>query len=288
MTSTTDTAGHPDVTEISDLTEGLLTPARAEELHRHLAVCAACAEVHASLEEIRGLLGALPQPQAMPDDVAARIDAALAAESDGSGDGTGVSRETAAADRPAGRPRTSATGPGRKPRARRGRRRIAVLGTAFTVAALGVAAVVLAALPGSEKPGTAVQGQSTAPPGTLAEGTLAGQVAHLLGQGQAPRNTPRSPHSLGADTGAGTDRPNVLKTAPTAPVPACVRQGIHRPDPPLAAEPGTYAGKDAYLVVLPDTSGDSTRVTAYVVDAACEHHPSVTAEVLLSHSYPRP
>jgi anti-sigma factor RsiW len=80
VTSTTDTAGHPDVTEISDFTEGLLPPSRTTDLRRHLDECELCADVHASLEEIRGLLGTLPGPPRMPADVAGRIDAALAAE----------------------------------------------------------------------------------------------------------------------------------------------------------------------------------------------------------------
>ncbi|MFG3282784.1 hypothetical protein [Streptomyces sp. NPDC048111] len=80
MTSTTGTTQHPDVSEISDLTEGLLPPTRSADLRRHLQGCALCADVQASLEEIRDLLGTLPGPQRMPADVAGRIDAALAAE----------------------------------------------------------------------------------------------------------------------------------------------------------------------------------------------------------------
>ncbi|MFE4060359.1 hypothetical protein ACFXP3_29425 [Streptomyces sp. NPDC059096] len=80
MTSTTDTAQHPDVSEISDLAEGLLPPARSTDLRLHLDGCALCSDVHDSLEEIRGLLGTLPGPPRMPADVAERIDAALAAE----------------------------------------------------------------------------------------------------------------------------------------------------------------------------------------------------------------
>ena len=164
MTSTTDTAGHPDVAEISDLTEGLLPPSRTADVRRHLDECELCADVHASLEEIRGLLGTLPGPPRMPADVAGRIDAALAAEallnatapdavdaptlvepvpspSDDTDDeprSPHVSRETSAtADRPAGRARTSTTGPGRKePEAGRAPRAV-VLGAVFTAAALG-------------------------------------------------------------------------------------------------------------------------------------------------------
>lgn len=71
---------HPEVTEISALTEGILPPARASEVQSHLSECALCADVRSSLEEIQGALGTLPGPVRMPEDVAGRIDAALAAE----------------------------------------------------------------------------------------------------------------------------------------------------------------------------------------------------------------
>ncbi|MFT2018672.1 anti-sigma factor family protein [Streptomyces sp. 796.1] len=80
MTSTTGTDEHPEVAEISALTEGVLPPHRVRPVREHLALCPLCADVHASLEEIRGLLGTLPGPARMPADVAGRIDAALAAE----------------------------------------------------------------------------------------------------------------------------------------------------------------------------------------------------------------
>ncbi|KUJ67924.1 hypothetical protein ACZ90_23695 [Streptomyces albus subsp. albus] len=80
MTSTTDTDEHPEVTEISELTEGLLSPIREAEVRRHLDECPLCADVEASLTEIRSLLGSLPGPPRMPADIAGRIDAALAAE----------------------------------------------------------------------------------------------------------------------------------------------------------------------------------------------------------------
>lgn len=65
MTTTTDSAEHPEVAEISDLTEGLLTPSRTVDVRRHLDGCALCADVYDSLEEIRGLLGTLPGPPRM-------------------------------------------------------------------------------------------------------------------------------------------------------------------------------------------------------------------------------
>ncbi|MFJ8843559.1 anti-sigma factor family protein [Streptomyces cyaneofuscatus] len=178
MTSTTGTAQHPEVSEISDLTEGLLTPFRAEEIRVHLAECELCAEVRDSLEEVRELLGALPPPEPMPEDIAARIDAALAAEArpaspadeaaddsrttavsrdaDAAREDADVSRETSSAERgdpssatprtgfsparPAGHPHGS-TGPGRS-RTRR-RRRAVFLGTACGAALIGMSVLFL-------------------------------------------------------------------------------------------------------------------------------------------------
>jgi hypothetical protein len=70
VTSTADQNAHPEVTEISDLTEGLLNPERGAAVRAHIAGCSLCADVQGSLEEIRNLLGTLPGPQRMPADIA--------------------------------------------------------------------------------------------------------------------------------------------------------------------------------------------------------------------------
>ncbi|MFE9677655.1 anti-sigma factor family protein [Streptomyces sp. NPDC006259] len=299
MTSTTDTAGHPDVAEISDLTEGLLTPARSAEVRRHLETCGLCADVHASLEEIKGLLGALPGPTRMPDDVAHRIDAALAAEAPVSAttaelpdasraaasgsDSTAahVSRETPTAPpRPAGHARGRITGPGRKNHRLRGRRRIAVLGTVFAVASLGLGSVLVSSLTGEEGAGTASPGRKATVADTFSKDGLEQQVADLLAT--APD---ASPHTLGMQGEPETGSPRVFHQPA---VPGCVQKGIDRKDAALAVDKGTYQGKEALLVVLPDSS-DSTRVTAYLMDATCVRQPSSgTAEILLEDSYTRP
>jgi hypothetical protein len=75
---------------------------------------------------------------------------------------------------------------------------------------------------------------------------------------------------------------------PEAPVPDCVQKAINRSGDVLGSKTGTYGGKAAYLVVLPDAH-DSTRVTAYVVDAACvSQQPDGTGKVLLKQSFTRP
>ncbi|MEU3841518.1 zf-HC2 domain-containing protein [Streptomyces sp. NPDC028635] len=302
MTSTTDMAGHPDVAEISDLAEGLLPPARTTDVRRHLESCELCADVYASLEEIRGLLGTLPGPPRMPADVAGRIDAALAAEallsattpderseeaapSSVGEDDAHVSRETTTvSDRPAGHARTATTGPGRKHRTRRSRRTVAFIGAACAAAAVGLGALLVSSLTGGTSGTTAQQHRSTAAD-TFSEAKLGQQVDRLLAQQKAADGS-RTPHSFGADSRTGTEQPKVFRSQPT--VPACVRKGLGRDEAALGTETGTFQGKDALLVVVPDAS-DVNRVDAYLMDATCVTHPSAgPAKVLLQNSYTRP
>ncbi|MEU6505847.1 zf-HC2 domain-containing protein [Streptomyces sp. NPDC046942] len=291
MTSTTGTAGHPDVEEISDLTEGLLPPNRSTDIRRHLETCEPCADVRAALEEIRGLLGSAPEAEPMPADVAARIDAALAAEGH-------VSRETSTSadrpadhptDRPAGRPQAT-TGPGRKKNGRGRRRRNVVLGTVLTAAVLGAGSLVIQSLTGGSSTTTA---HSTPSPSISAfsGASVQHQVHDLLAAKKASQpgynsQHPRSGITSDRSTPMGTESANTLLQTEIA-VPDCVRLAIPRSDQALAAKAGNYGGKSAYLVVLPDPD-DSTRVTAYVVDAACIRQQSGTAgTVLLKHSFAR-
>ncbi|WP_046727605.1 anti-sigma factor family protein [Streptomyces humi] len=313
MTSTTDTTGHPDVSEISDLTEGLLPPARAAEVRQHLDACELCADVHASLEEIRGLLGAVPGPVRMPADVAGRIDAALAAEAllSATIPEAHVSRETsprqapAPENRPAGRP-SATTGPGRKDqkgrrnqkdrmdrldrpdRGRGRRRRTVVLGTVFTAAVLGAGALFLQSLGGDGT--TTAQGTPTSSAGTFSKGTLQHQVNNLL---DTKKNLPRgSQKPFGVESqpseSATTATPYTTRIDPSESVPVCVREGVGQTGDVIGAKKGTYQGKSAYLLVLPDSS-DASRVTAFVVDATCVGKAAASpGKVLLTESLTRP
>ncbi|MER6840079.1 hypothetical protein [Streptomyces platensis] len=314
MTSTTGTGEHPtgehpEVSEISELTDGLLSPSRTTELRDHLATCPLCDDVHASLEEIRSLLGTLPGPLRMPADVAGRIDAALAAEA--LLDSTTpvataqVSRETAPvpvvvsretdeeaphrgtpAARPAGRPRGS-SGPGRQTpggRASRARRwpRI-LLGTAAAAAVFSFGGLLIqnADLDGTQATKqhrtTATPEKKTGDAGALTAASLESHVDELLtskGSHKSPgigtRSSPDTPMRGSADT-----------------IPSCVRHGITRPETPLATSHTRYQGKDAYLVVLPDPT-DPQRVSAYVIASSCvSATPPAPGKVLLSHSFQR-
>ncbi|MFW3460826.1 anti-sigma factor family protein [Streptomyces microflavus] len=321
MTSTTDTAQHPEVSEISDLAEGLLTAPRAAEVRRHLSECELCAEVRDSLEEIRGLLGTLPDPEPMPEDIAARIDAALAAEARSDADATrtaavsrdaDVSRETETVEtgdassvtprtgsspgRPAGRPQ-GATGPGR--RTARRRRRAVILGTACGAALIGMSVLFLQNLSSSQNASdaSADRAVSTSESGahSYSQDTLEAEVQGLLaggastekydGQKQSPSTDERAvPEAETPDT---TTSRNPL-SAPAVDVPPCVQQATGRTTPALALDEGTYQGTDAFLVVLPHPS-DSTRVQAYVVAASCvDTAPGSTGRLLHTEAYDRP
>lgn len=309
-TGTTGTIRHPDVSEISDLTEGLLSPTRSAEVRRHLGDCALCADVRASLEEIRSLLGTLPGPARMPADIAGRIDAALAAEALLDATTPHVSQKNgrpAAADRPrpadrdvsretlpatagrrsqpAGHP-TGPTGPGR----RRARRRIAVLAglTGAAACALGIFlfsdssgppahtardAASSAVQPHAADGAYTAQGLRNTVRQLLASGKVAGTVPEEQNNTYGMENTPPAPGLAPSDRQA-------------APVPACVQKATGRPDPPIAAERGNYQGTPVFLLVLPHP-GDTSRVDAYLVDSGCETAPATTGKVLLTNTYAR-
>ncbi|MCH0538778.1 hypothetical protein I3F58_04245 [Streptomyces sp. MUM 203J] len=320
MTSAADTTQHPDVSEISDLTEGILPPSRTADLRRHLESCALCADVRTSLEEIRGLLGTLPGAARMPADIAERIDAALAAEAllDATAPqeprrSNDVSRETAVPeprpsrvsapsagarrpaatetlDRPAGRP-AAATGPGRGPSPRRRRRR-AVLSAVCGLAVAGLGFVFFRGVLAAEDPGAVRQSDSAAAHSAAAPFSgvpLSDKVRQLLtaqesaAVDEAPRLQP------GAQT-EGESGNTTMRNVP--PLPSCVQKGIGRSEQPLVSERGEYEGSAAYLVLLPQP-GDPSQVDVYVVDAACTVADSGTtstgsAEVLLRQTAPRP
>lgn len=298
MTSTAGTDEHPEVAEISALAEGLLPPERVADLRVHLADCVLCADVRDSLEEIRGLLGTLPGPPRMPEAVAARIDAALAAEAlihatrpEAAADATDTSADAVAAkddtpppaadtahvsrettpvvDRPLGHSGGS-TGPGRT--SRRARRSRRAFTAATSVAALILAGVVVHALHDDDNSPEAT-GRPSSTAGTFSGVALTDRVHQLLtlpGHAVAP--------NAGTQNGGNTPF-----SARTPLPPACVLKATGSADAPLGTAKGSYRGHTSYLVVLPHTA-DPERVDAYVVDASCAAAGSATAKgTVLTH-----
>jgi hypothetical protein len=300
MTAPAERDAHPDVDELSDLTEDLLAPDRAAEVRAHVSSCAQCGEVLASLQGVQALLGEVPHVEPMPADIAARIDAALAAEERGAAvlpdEPSGVPRETSphAVERPhadvprgtsapAGRP-AGPTGPGRSRRRGRGLR-FAVAASSAAVLALGWMTYQLAQQHSGSGTMSADSSAKRSDAQAPAESGMVGdQVARLLdGAGSADSGSGKS----GANSPMLDPRGGTTVTAPdgtVTAVPACVLQATMRVQKPLAAERESYQGVDSYLVVLPDPA-DSTYVDAFVVTAACT--AADPGRVLFQNSYPR-
>lgn len=308
--TTNSTETHPEVNEISDLTEGLLPASRARSVRAHLAGCELCSDIHQSLEDIRSTLGTLPDAERMPDDVAERIDAALAAESLlATQQPTPVSRETTAAEpapvsrettpthgftsarpvpRSSTRPGTTRRGSTRpntgRPSGRRSgrtRRLRVLLSTAGALAALGLGGVVFQAMTGDGSDNESASQQNAHSGDAQAGPELERRVQHLLAA-QAGGSKP--------DPGLSAESRDPNDTAPLAggprTVPTCVREALDRREAPLAAEPGQpYDDRPTYLVLLPHP-GDSGRVDAYVVDSTCTTETgSGAGEVLTKRTY---
>ncbi|MFF1410059.1 anti-sigma factor family protein [Streptomyces sp. NPDC058289] len=312
-TGATGTIGHPDVSEISELAEGLLSPSRTAEVRSHIGDCPLCADVRASLEEIRALLGTLPGPARMPADISGRIDAALAAEAlldataphreaapvgpaqaaDGSSR-PDVSRETPAAPlgesgalRPSGHP-AGATGPGR----RRARRRIALAGGLLAACAAGV---LVFGLMSGDRPGQDMSARSDTSTAQSGSGTpeytaqgLPGTVRELLASAaRGDKAAGERNNTFGVENSPPSEPSLAPADGGALRAPACVQEATGRTETPLGFEPGTYEGKDVFLIVLPHPD-DPTVVDAYLVGSACVTDPSsLPGKPLLTSTYPR-
>lgn len=278
---------HPDPAEIAALDEDLLSEPEAEALRDHLAGCASCAEIHADLLALRQELRALPAPP-IPEDVAARIDAALAAEA------AAVSRETeqpAPTLMPVTRPRWP-------------RMALAAVGA---IVAVGLGAILTQPFIGqsTQQDGAANAEDADEDTAALATEPLEDQVRELLAEtedapgtlstmegteGDLAEPSPESatggeePSEGGAEEESGAATPQ--EAEPVTDVPSCVEDAIGRQEAPLAAEEEDYGGVDAYLVLFRHTA-DPERVDAYVVDADCvSATPPASGEILVQQSYP--
>lgn len=300
MTSTTGTDPHPEVAEISALTEGLLPPDRTADVRAHISGCALCTDVLDSLEEIRGLLGTLPGPQRMPADVAGRIDAALAAEalldsmlpgvSRGTSPTADVPRETSTApsghaDAPAGPGRSGPSGPSGHPGrpARAGKRPGVLRRNSVGLIAAAVALVLSGAFyqavrssGGGAANDSAASTEKQDRGAAAAGGPVESQVRELLAGLPVMSQNAKTPMNDNETAGAV---PHAL-----ASVPSCVLKATQRPQPPLASGRELFQGKDAYLLVLPHP-GDSSAVDAFVVNASCT--TTSPGAVLFQATYPR-
>ena len=155
--------GHVDAESLALCAEGLLGRRRSGRIRSHVARCPECAATQARLTEVPALLAQVPPPP-MPPGIAARLDAALSAETarraaqePGTAQQPGTAPDdTVPAQRPATMPipGTATPGPGR-PRGPRLRLPVSarVLATAgVLVAAGGVGYAVAQSSPSATPP----------------------------------------------------------------------------------------------------------------------------------------
>lgn len=284
------TGAHPDADALSELDAGLLDDtAEAAQLQDHVAGCRRCADLLLLLRDTHRLLAGLPAV-AIPAEVAARIDAALAAE-------------TTSAPRTAEAPVAStitapATSPGSVTvlsTARRGGRSAArrrwlpgAGAVAAGVAVLLAGAVGLGALQqrGGHSAATSRAAGAGAPHRTAAvpaapvvtgrdytPATLDDGVRSLLAAGSTPKRTPAPlfEHSPGqSDRGSAVQPvdPALNRLRQPAALGACVAELAGNPRiAALAVELARFQGRPAAVVVLPDP--DPAKVRAWVVGPAC-------------------
>jgi hypothetical protein len=271
---------HLDLDALADV---LAQP--GEALPEHLTGCADCQAALTALETAVGQVGtaltALPQPP-VPDDLAGRLDAAVARERRGAGAA------------PATTVTPLAAAPGRRPR------------WLLVAGGLAAAAVLvtggLLAHGGSSTPPTADRQQATgAAPGIARSSTgnayakdgkaLAAALPGLL-KGDAP--------AASADAGATAAESAPKAPAPTRPLASvdplaalrtsdalasCLASLSDPSDPgvPLALDYATFDGQPALVVVLPATKPD--KVDVFVVGAGCS---AKDAALLFFTRLPRP
>jgi hypothetical protein len=294
---------HPEVGEISALTEGLLPQAEAADVRAHVSDCALCQDIEESLTGIRGLLGTLPGPGSMPADVASRIDAALAAEALADAAADAVSRETrsdapatgharhsgGAVSRETTRPpghASGATGPTGQRRTRRWSK--IVLTTTAAAAVLGVGAFLgqLAVNGGGSSSEDTAKQQNADGGKTKSTGGSSTMLGERVRKLLSPPNGAQS-DTGGSPSGNSPKLKTPMEEKSTATVPRCVRSAMDRTDVPLAVSHDSWRGQPAYIVVLPHT-GDQNLVDAYVVTTSCVSDPGTPSELLQRQSYPRP
>lgn len=287
---------HPEPAEIAALDEDLLTPAESQQIREHLAGCGACADVARDLELLRGELSGLEPVEPMPEDVAARIDRALAAEAARSL----VAEPDAPLVRGAGAEEelVSRETSERRPPAQRGRRPHFVLAAVGALLALGVGGLLAQQLNGESASDAAAPHSVTENgdvPEAADEASLEQEVRVLLSLAEEDAEelaitgdddlSPEAGEAAGGEQDAAGDGQARTLTS----VPACITAVIDRNERPLAAsEDYRYEGVPSYVVVLPH-SADRQLVDAYVVDASCADDGSSPDpdDLLTRQSYPR-
>lgn len=225
---------HLDYDVLADLAEGLLADDDAASASEHLDGCTECRERSAEVADVSALLADIPVPP-IPDDLAARIDDAIRAESMASS----IERQSVASLA-----------------ARRGRRHYRIMSAAAaSVVVLGAGAVVGNFLLDNGRKAD-VPGNAAGPRAPSAEG--AGEPRQRLAR-QTPAvssGTPYTSVDLGTQIPLVVDRMRrgELRPAAPAPPPGCVSR-VAGNSAAILVDMARYEGQPATIFVLPSNGG---------------------------------
>jgi len=300
--------GHVSAESQARYAEGLLSRARAARVHAHLAGCPQCAADQARLAEVTAALRDIPAPS-LPPALAARLDAALAAESarraalPAGAEGNGAAQPAGPAPlpgpaQPAGaarRPGAARPGGGRwrwlqSPAAVRG------LAAAAAVVVLGGVGYGIAqavsptssASSGAAEPaaGLPAAGGHSAPgmqPNSSAAGSSAAMTVTYSGTRYQPGTLGQQAAAQLARSATASRRPAVSagplarQPHPAAALRACAL-AIARGRPVRLVDEGSYQGRRALIIVV---EGHPPMV--YVTGPGCTPaHPAVRARAQLA------
>jgi hypothetical protein len=277
MTDASSTSGstHVDPEVLADLQEGLLDPAAAAAAEGHLAGCAACRGQLAGLEQVRHRLAAADPVGPLPDDLAERLDQALAVAAT-EPDSTAASRTVI--------PMRS-----RQRETVRGMRLLqvaAVLVLLFAGGAVGISALDGFGDGGSDdsaatsaEAGGAPQADASFPVSASGRDWTADTLRDAAPRLAAGDYVPTSAGGLSAgDSGASPEASEKaareLADAPAGrlsggPALASCAAGLAgAPVTPVAVDLAKYEGKPAAVLLLP-TSDDPAAVDVFVVEPTC-------------------
>jgi hypothetical protein len=252
-----DHEAHLDYEMLADLAEGILDEDMAASATEHLADCGECRDRSAELADVSRLLAESAVPP-MPEKLAARIDAAIAAES--------VSTATVASLQ-----------------ARRGRRHLRML-SAAAAAIVVVGGAVAVGRSAMESPSTPADAHNQIPAQERTDRSTTGSAGAAPSErsGTAAKSAPQRLSGAYPIARTGTDyrdttvgtqiidtmrRGDLPVTQPTAQLSGCV-QRVAAGRQPLLVDVAGYDGRPATVIVLPGGTGGSA-LDVWIVGSKC-------------------
>lgn len=265
--------GHLSPETVADLREGLLDARATMAAQGHLLDCRRCAAIADGIAGVSAQLATHGEVGTLPDDVADRLDAALAAERP-------VHATPATTVTPMAQPQH------RPPVGMRVLQAAAVI--VLVLAGVGVGVSAYRGGSGADSETTSANDSAGGAAGEGANGvgypvtrsgrnwseaTLAAAVPNLL-TGSVPSSADAASPEAGSDSGGDDSTARQLagkevgRLAGGPPLADCVTALADGPAAPLAVDLATWQGQPAAVVLLP-TPGDTASVDAWVVGPKC-------------------